>query len=269
MGAYLIRRLLFSVAALFAVITLVFFVARLSPQDPVMEYLRLNATAQGQINMADYARMRHELGLDRPLPVQYFAYVDQLLHGDLGTSITQRGRSVASILRAGIPISLEVAGLGLLIQFGLGTTFGVIAASRQNGRFDRVSMGLAIWMGAVPQLVVGALLVVIFGVRLHWLPIHGWGTPKHWIMPVITLAVTGTAAFARIGRATTLEQFNQEFVRTARAKGLSEKRVLFVHVLRNALIPIVTFLGPSVAFVITGNFVVETLFGIPGVAYYA
>lgn len=269
MLGYIVRRVLFSVVTLFGIITVVFFVARLSPQDPVMEILQLNQTSQGTVDPVAYARMKHQLGLDRPLAVQYISYLGDLLHGDLGVSIVQRNETVSSILLRGIPVSLEVALTGLALQFLIGSSTGIWAAARQNQGFDRTAMGLAIWLGSIPQLVLGSVFMVVLGVKLHWLPIHGWGGFHYWIMPVATLAITGVAAYARFGRAATLEQINQDFVRTAKAKGLSESRVLFRHVLRNALIPILTFVGPSLAFIITGNFVVETLFGIPGVAYYA
>ena len=269
MLGYVIRRVFFGVIVLLGIITLVFFVARASPQDPVSAVLRQNATARGQVDPVEYARMRHQLGLDRPLVVQYLDYVKGLAHGDLGVSIVQRNRTVSDILVRGIPASAEVALTGLGLQFLIGSLIGIWAAARQNRAFDRVSMAAAIWFGAIPQLVIGILLIVVFGVKLRWLPIHGWGTWRHWVMPIATLTITGVAAFARFGRASMLEQINQDYARTARAKGLSERRVLFGHVLRNALIPIITFVGPSVAFVITGNFIVETLFGVPGIAYYS
>lgn len=269
MLAYVVRRILFSIVTLFGIITMVFFVARLSPQDPVMEMLQLNQTAQGQVDPVAYARMQHQLGLDRPIWRQYLSYLGDLAHGDLGVSIVQKGQPVSSIIFRGVPVSLEVALTGLALQFSVGSIVGIWAAARQNRAFDRTAMGATIWLGAIPQLVLGSVFMVVFGVKLQWLPIHGWGGFRHWIMPVATLAITGIAAYARFGRASTLEQINQDFVRTAKAKGLTESRILFRHVLRNALIPILTFVGPSLAFIVTGNFVVETLFGIPGVAYYA
>lgn len=269
MLGYTVRRLLFSVVVLLGIITVVFFVARLSPQDPVLAVLRMNATARGQVDPEEYARMQHQLGLDRPLVVQYLDYIRDLARGDLGESIVQSNRPVSDILFQGIPVSAKVAVVGLALQFIIGSVVGIWAAARQNRAFDRTSMAIAIWLGSIPQLVIGILLIVIFGVKLNWLPIHGWDSWKHWILPITTLTVTGVAAFARFGRASTLEQINQDFVRTAKAKGLSERRVLFGHVLRNALIPIVTFVGPSFAFVLTGNFIVETMFGIPGVAFYS
>jgi ABC-type dipeptide/oligopeptide/nickel transport system permease component len=266
---YIIQRLIFSFIVLFGIITVVFFVARLSPQDPVLALLRMNATARGQVDPADYERMQRQLGLDRPLVVQYFDYVGDLARGDLGVSIVQKDRPVSEILLQGVPVSAKVALFGLGLQVTIGSVVGIYAAANQNRGFDRTSMAIAIWLGAIPQLVIGILLIVVFGVKLGWLPIHGWGGPKHWLLPIVTLTVTGIAAYARFGRAATLEQINQDFARTARAKGLGERRVLFGHVLRNAMIPILTFVGPSLAFILTGNFIVETLFGIPGVAYYS
>jgi ABC-type dipeptide/oligopeptide/nickel transport system permease component len=253
---YLVRRIGFSVLVLYGIITLVFFVARLSPQDPVLAILRLNATSHGQVDPVEYARVRHQLGLDEPLLVQYLRYLTNLAHGNLGDSIMQH-RSVMDILVKGVPVSLQLSLAGLVLQVVIGTVIGVWAAAHQNRRFDRLAMGLAIWFGAIPQLVVGVVLMVVFGVKLRWL------------MPLITLTVTGVASYARFSRAATLEQINQDFARTARAKGLTQRRVLFGHVLRNAMIPILTFVGPSLAFIITGNFIIETMFGIPGVAYYA
>jgi len=269
MLGYLIRRIFFSLLVLIGIVTVVFFVARASPQDPVMAVLRQNATARGQVDPVEYQRTRHQLGLDRPLVVQYFDYIGNLARGDLGESIVQRNRDVSDILGRGVPISAQVALFGLALQFVIGSFVGVWAAARQNRAFDRASMGIAVWLGALPQLVIGIVLIVVFGIKLDWLPIHGWGTWQHWLLPITTLTVTGVAAYARFSRASVLEQINQDFVRTAKAKGLSESRVMFGHVLRNALIPIITFVGPSLAFVITGNFVVETLFGVPGVAFYA
>jgi ABC-type dipeptide/oligopeptide/nickel transport system permease component len=264
---YLIRRLLYSCAVLFGVLVLIFVTIRLSPQDPVMDALR-RSRSQGNINPEEYEEMRQRMGLDRPIAVQFVDYVGDVLHGDFGDSYIQR-RPVSEILAKGIPVSMKVGLVALGIQIVLGGLIGVFAAAKQNSLYDRTSMATAIWLGSIPQLVVGIFLIVIFGVQLRWLPIRGWGTLEGWILPLATLSLYGIAQFARFDRAAILEQMRQDFVRTARAKGLSERRVLVGHVLRNALIPIITFIGPSVAFLMVGNFVVETMFGIPGIAYYS
>ncbi len=269
MLAYIIRRVLYSVLVIFGVLFTVFTVARLSPVDPVKYVLQQSGRNVGDVDPVEYANMRHQLGLDRPIVVQFVAYVGDVLRGDFGKSIIQRGRNVSDIMGRGIPVSLHLALMGLGLQFVLGNLLGIVAAARQNSLFDRLAMGTAIVAGSVPQLVWGVVFIVIFAVQLRWLPIRGWETPRHWILPTLTIAIAGLAAYARFGRAVVLEQMRQDFVRTARAKGLAESRVLFRHVLRNALVPIVTFVGPSFAFLVTGNFVVETMFGVPGVAFYA
>lgn len=269
MLAYIIRRLLYSIVVIIGVLFTVFAVARLSPVDPVKYVLQQTGRNIGDVDPVEYAKMRHQLGLDRPIPVQFADYVVGVLHGDFGKSIVNQGRSVTDILGRGIPVSLQLAFMGLGLQFLLGNLLGILAAARQNSVFDRLTMGLAIVAGAVPQLVWGVVFIVVFAVQLRWLPIRGWGSPKHWVLPTLTIAISGLAAYARFGRAAVLEQVRQDFVRTARAKGLQERQVLFRHILRNALVPIVTFVGPSFAFLVTGNFVVETMFGVPGVAFYA
>jgi len=269
MVGYILRRLLYSFAVLLGVLMLVFVTIRLSPQDPVKDMLRRSRSAQGNINPVEYEKLQRQMGLDRPLPVQFVDYLGDIARGDFGESYVQRGRSVNEILRRGIPVSLQIGLLSLGIQIALGGLVGITAAARQNSLFDRTAMAIAIWLGSIPQLVVGIFLIVFFGVQLGWLPIRGWGTAQGFILPLATLSLYGIGQFARFDRAAVLEQMRQDFVRTARAKGLDERHILFRHVLRNALIPIVTFVGPSIAFLIVGNFVVETMFGIPGIAYYA
>ncbi len=269
MIVYLIRRILYSILVIVGVVFLVFTVARLSPVDPVKYVLQQSGRNVGDVDPVEYANMRRQLGLDRPILVQFGDYLGHVARGDFGQSIVNRGRSVNEILGRGVPVSLQLALMGLGLQFVFGNLLGLAAAARQNSWFDRIAMGIAIVIGSVPQLVWGVIFIVVFAVQLRWLPIRGWDTPKHWILPTLTVAIAGLASYARFGRAAMLEQTRQDFVRTARAKGLGERRVLLGHVLRNALIPIITFVGPSFAFLVTGNFVVETMFGVPGVAFYA
>lgn len=269
MLVYVLRRVLYSLIVIFGVLFTVFAVARLTPVDPVKYVLLQSGRTPGSIDPVQYAQMRHQLGLDKPILVQFVLYVGDILHGDFGTSIINQGRTVGDIMGRGIPVSAELALMGLALQFIVGNLLGILAAARQGSLFDRVVMSTAIVAGSVPQLVWGVVFIVIFAVQLRWLPIRGWDHPQNWILPVLTIGISGIAAYARFGRAAVLEQSRQDFVRTARAKGLQERGVLFRHILRNALVPIVTFAGPSFAFLITGNFVVETMFGVPGVAYYA
>lgn len=269
MFVYVIRRVLSSIVVTVGVFLTVFVLVRLTPLDPVRYLLQQSGRNAGFIDPVEYAALRHQLGLDQPVQVQFVSYVNGVLHGDFGMSIINPGRRVSDILARGIPVSLHLSLMGLGLQFILGNLFGIFAAAHRNSLFDRLGLSIAILAGAVPQLVWGAVLIIIFGVQLRWLPIRGWDTPQHWILPTLTLAVSGIADYARFGRAATLEQIRKNYVRTARAKGVHENRVLLHHVLRNSLIPIITFVGPSFAFVIAGNFVVETMFGVPGVAFYA
>ena len=269
MIAYLIRRILYSIIVILCVLFLVFAVARLSPVDPVKYVLQQSGRNVGDVNPVEYANMRHQLGLDKPILVQFGIYVVQVLHGDFGESIINRGRSVSDIMGRGIPVSLQLALMGLVLQFVFGNLLGMLAAARHNSRFDRIAMGLAVVAGSIPQLVWGVIFIIVFAIQLRWLPIRGWNGPKYWILPTLTIAIAGLANYGRFGRAAILEQVQQDFTRTARAKGLREREVLFRHVLRNALVPILTFVGPSFAALIVGNFVVETMYGVPGVAYYA
>ena len=269
MLAYVIRRILYNLLILFGITFAVFAVARLSPIDPVKYVLQQSGRAVGDVDPVEYARVRHQLGLDRPIVVQFVDYVGDLARGDLGVSIVNQGRRVSDILGRGVPVSLQLSSMALAVQFLVGTLLGTLAASRQNSLFDRAVMGTSIVAGSVLALVWGVILLVPFGVTLRWFPIRGWDSPRHWVLPVLSIAASGIAVYARFGRGAVLEQIRQDFVRTAHAKGLDGHRVLFGHVLRNALVPIVTFVGPAFAATLFGNFVIETMFGVPGVAYYA
>ena len=269
MLAYVIRRILYNLLILFGIIFVVFAIARLSPIDPVKYVLQQSGRAVGDVDPVEYARMRNQLGLDRPILVQFVDYVGDLLRGDLGVSIVNQGRKVSDILGQGLPVSLQLSAMALAVQFVVGTVLGTVAASRQNSLFDRLVMGSSVVAGSIPALVWGVLLLVPFAVTLRWFPIRGWDTPRHWVLPVLSLAAAGIATYARFGRGAVLEQIRQDFVRTAHAKGLNANQVLFGHVLRNAMVPIVTFVGPAFAATIFGNFVIETMFSIPGIAFYA
>ncbi len=269
MLAYVIRRILYNLLILFGIIFVVFAIARLSPIDPVKYVLQQSGRAVGDVDPVEYARMRTQLGLDRPILVQFVDYLGDLLRGDLGVSIVNQGRKVSDILGQGLPVSLQLSAMALAVQFVVGTVLGTLAASRQNSLFDRLVMGSSVVAGSIPALVWGVLLLVPFAVALRWFPIRGWDTPRHWVLPVLSLAASGIATYARFGRGAVLEQIRQDFVRTAHAKGLDANQVLFGHVLRNAMVPIVTFVGPAFAATIFGNFVIETMFSIPGIAFYA
>lgn len=269
MLTYVIQRLIHSIVVTFGVFLAVFVIVRLAPIDPVKYILRQSGRTTGIIDPIEYASMRHQLGLDQPMPLQFASYMNGVVRGDFGVSIINPGRRVSDILGRGIPVSLHLALMGLGLQFIFGNLLGILAAARQNGLFDRTAMSIAIVAGAVPPLVWGVLLIVVFALQLRWLPIRGWDTPMHWILPTLSVAIPGIAGYSRFARATVLEQISNDFVRTARSKGLLENQILFRHVLRNAMVPIVTFVGPNFAYLIAGNFVVETMFSVPGVAFYS
>jgi peptide/nickel transport system permease protein len=269
MLAYVIRRVLANFLILLGIIFVVFAVARVSPIDPVRYVLLQTGQSVGDVDQQEYEALREELGLNDPILVQFLAYLADLARGDLGDSIISQGRSVNEVLARGLPVSLQLAFLGLFGQAVIGSLIGIIAANKQDSLFDRTIMGVSIVMGSIPVLVWGVILIVPFGVALKWFPIYGWGGPIYWVLPVAALTLSGMSNYARFARAAVLDQLRQDFTRTAQAKGLTENRILFGHVLRNAMVPIVTFIAPSIAFVIYGNFIIETMFGIPGVAYYA
>jgi oligopeptide transport system permease protein len=225
-----------------------------------------------QLSSAVIANLNAKYGLNKPLYVQYGMYLWNVMHFDFGLSYQYEGRSVASLIAQGWPYTATLGALAfvLIVVFGVG--LGVIAALRQNSRLDYISMGFATVAASFPNFVIGAMMVVVFSVVLYrltggsfFLPSADFGLDDHLIMPVITLALLPTAYTARLTRASTLEVIRQDFVRTAWAKGLSERMVVIKHVLKNALIPVVTTLGPTFALLVTGSVITEQVFNIPGI----
>jgi oligopeptide transport system permease protein len=191
-----------------------------------------------------------------------------IVDGTLGPAIKVQGRSVEKLLAPALPVSAALGLLALVIATGLGLVLGIQAGLKPSSTADYASMGLAMVGISLPSFVIGAALIILFSLRLHWLPVAGWGGYRHLVMPATTLALPYAAYIARLARSGTIEVMQQDFVRTARAKGLSEVQIVLRHVLRGALLPVVSFLGPAAAGIMTGSFVVETLFGIPGVGQW-
>jgi len=191
-----------------------------------------------------------------------------VLAGDLGPALKVQGRSVAELLGPALPVSLALGGSALLLALVLGVGLGVRAGLRPNSASDHASMGLALLGISLPAFVIGAVLVIVFALRLGWLPVAGWGGFASAVLPSVTLALPHAAVIARLARAGTVETMRQDFVRTARAKGLPERLVVWKHALRPALLPVVSYLGPAAASILTGSFVVETLFGVPGMGQW-
>ena len=209
--------------------------------------------------------LNRKYGLDKPFFVQFGNFIWGAVRGDLGVSYMYQDRNVAQILAEGFP---ETATLGLsafLIALLIGMPFGMAAALKQNSTVDYVSVLFSTVFASIPGFVLGILLMIVFAVVLHWLPTGGWGSVRQVLMPAFALAALPAAYTARITRASMLEAMRQDYVRTARAKGLVERVVLMRHILRNALIPVVTIAGPELAFLISGSFIIESLFSIPGI----
>jgi len=268
-AAFIIRRLIFMVFILFGVMAVTFFLVRLAPGDPVRTVLGQHA---GDVDA--YRRLAHTMGYDLPLPQQFLNYVGGVLHGDLGTSVTQPGTSVTSIIGQGLPVTLELGGLATLVSLIFGIPLGVIAAVRHNRIIaDNFNMGVMMALYSLPPFVIIPVVWLVFGIALQGtifhLPVTGWHgitQPLYWIAPVFTFAAGLVGFFARSVRSFMLEELNRDYIRTARAKGLNERTVVYVHAMKNTLLPLASVLGPVVAYLVVGAFIIELLFSIPGIA---
>lgn len=278
---YVARRLLWAPLILLAVSFIAFMVTRFGPGDPI-------SVAQGQFRDPEaLARVRSELGLDKPFYEQYAIYMrDLVLHGDLGDSYRYRDRSVSELIFPRMWVSAQLGLIALVITFAVGIPVGILAALRQGTWADPTAISTFLFFQSVPVLVTIPLMLLIFVVRLDWLPTGGWGCPieigvlpadfecigvpsKRLIIPALALSLPGVAGVARLARATTLAVLGEDYVRTARAKGLREFTVVGRHVARNALLPLVTVVGISLVTLLEGAFFTETLLGINGIGRLA
>ena len=258
---FIISRLLQAIPVIFIVITATFFLVRAAPGGP----FDAEKVVLPEVKRALEAQYK----LDLPIHEQYFAYLSDLAQGELGPSFKYPGRSVNEILFSGLPVTAELGFYALLIALIIGVTAGVFASLKPNTRQDYIPMGLAMIGICMPSFLLGPLLVLVFGIYLEWLPISGWGSiPGDKILPSITLGAAYAAYVARLSRAGMLEILSQDYIRTARAKGLPEWLVVGKHALRGGLIPVVAFLGPAFAGLLAGSFVVETIFQIPGLGRF-
>jgi peptide/nickel transport system permease protein len=269
MAAYITRRLIWAVIILLLLTVVVFFSMRLLPGDPLMIYV-----AQSQIsNITPEAMeiMRHDYGLDRPIIVQYFSWLGNVLHGDLGKSIFLN-KSVGVLIGQRLPITAQIGITAFVVATVLGTLTGLMAGLRRGKLVDQFITPLAYVGITIPVFWLGIVLVYLFGVKLHWLPIGGYVSPfddfwlnaRQLVMPVICECVLGLASMSRQMRSSVLDVASQDYIRTAWAKGLSERIIVLRHMLKNSLIPIITLMGFAVGSIFGGSVLIETVFNIPG-----
>lgn len=293
MGQYLSRRVFWMILVLFCVSVVTFLLMRLVPGGPFNTERGVPAPIQ--------ANLERRYNLDAPLWEQYLDYVggvilpritdadfqrstqeDYLINVDLpflgegtalrwmnfGPSLTSRSRTVTSIIQDNLPVSVTLGLAALIVGVTIGVPAGVISGLRPNTAFDYFGMGIAILGVSVPSVILGPVLQYVFGVELGWFPVTGWGTPEHVVLPAFALGFAESALIARLTRASLMQVLREDYIRTARAKGLSERVVIGVHALKNAMIPVVTILGPLAAALLTGTFVIEIVFGIPGMGKF-
>ena len=261
MWRFIASRVLQAIPVILAVITITFFLVRMAPGGPFSS----DKAVSPQVQAALEAQYR----MDQPLPQQYFNYVRDLFQGDMGPSFRYPGRSVDELLLQGLPVTAELGLYALLIAIIIGILSGVLAALKPNSAQDYVPMSLAMIGICIPSFLLGPLLVLIFGIWFEWLPVSGWGNlPGDKILPSVTLGAMYAAYIARLSRSGMLEVMSQDYLRTARAKGLPEHRVVLKHGLRAGLLPVVSYLGPAFAGLLSGSFVVETIFQIPGLGRF-
>lgn len=256
-----LRRLLGLIPTLLMLVTVVFFLVRIAPGGPFDSEKALPPEIEANLN-AKYH-------LDEPLVQQYFRYLGQVLVLDFGPSFQYKDWTVNELIAEGFPVSLTVGGLAMLLAFLVGTVIGIGAALKQNSAVDYTTMGFAMLGISIPNFVVAPLLILVFAVYAGWLPAGGWdGSVARMVLPVVTLSLPLIAYIARLMRGSMIEVLHSNFIRTARAKGLPERRVILHHALKPALLPVISFMGPATAGLITGSVVIERIYAIPGLGSY-
>ena len=253
---YILKRILLAIVTIWAVATLTFFLMNMVPGGPFLSEKAISPQAT--------AALEAKYGLDKPLWQQYQTYMAGASHGDFGDSLKQRGRTVMDIITMKFPVSARVGGVSVLVALLLGVPLGCIAALKRGKFLDNLISVVSTCGIAVPSFVICTLLLYFFGVRLQILPTMGLTSWKHYVMPVMALAFYPTAYIMRLMRSSMLDVLGQDYMRTAKAKGLAGGKILFKHALRNAILPVITYVGPLLAYTVTGSFVVEKIFTIPG-----
>ena len=262
MAAYLARRLLQSVLILLGVSFITYVLLYVLPADPVRQIAGRSATAETVENI------RHELGLDRPFIVQYGRYLAGLVQGDLGRSYLQKSQ-VAELIASRLPATLLLMLGAILCELAIGLTFGILAALKRGTFLDQTLMMASFITVSAPQFVVSLLLLYVFAVKLGWFPIGGYGTFAHLVLPALTLGILGSGWYSRMMRSSMIEVLRADFIRTARAKGLTRARVVLGHALPNAILPVIAMIGIDIGIFMGGIVVVESVFGWPGIGQLA
>ena len=270
MTQYIFKRLLTIVPVMFLVSLFVFFIIHLTPGDPAVVMLGEQATPES------LAVLRHDLGLDQPLPVQYMTWLSQILRGDLGHSV-RTNQPVVEAVAERLPVTLELTLLAMLFSLIIAIPVGIISATRRNSASDLIATTVALFGVSMPNFFLAILLIFVFALNLRWLPPIGYtpmekdffGNLRGMILPAITLGGAATAIVARLTRSSLLEVLSQDYVRTARAKGLAQRAVIYKHALKNAMIPVLTIIGLQVGALLGGAFITESIFVLPGVGQLA
>lgn len=259
MARYILNRLVVSLITAWFLVTIVFFLVRLLPGDP---FLSEKVTPEIKQNMMEY------YGFDKPLHVQYITYISNLLKGDLGYSLRYRNRTVNEVIAQAFPYSADLGIRAVIFATIVGISLGIIAALNRNKPLDYLSMFIAIVGVSVPGFVLGPLLQYIFSIKLKLLPVAQWKGFAYTIMPTFALSLGSIALMARLMRASMLDVVNQDYIKTAKSKGLSPSQIVWRHQIRNAILPVITVLGPVTATLLTGTFVIEQIFAIPGLGKF-
>ena len=260
MITYIVRRILWIIPVLFTVSIITFILMHSVPGGPWDAEKRLPAGVQTRLN-AQY-------GLDQPLPVQYLQWAGGFVQGDLGPSYRSRDRRVNDIVADGLPTTIQLGIQAFILAVLVGIPLGIIAALGHNRWPDYLSTSISIVGISTPSFVLAILLIVLFSITLGWFPTGGWKGPSYWVLPTVALAGFPIAVIARYTRASMLEVTRKDYIRTAQSKGLRDGSVVTRHMIRNALIPVVTILGPTLAFLVTGSFIIETIFSVPGIGRF-
>ncbi len=258
MGKYIAKRLAIGVVTLFALATITFFLMHVIPGSPF-------AGETSKLPAAVKEKLIEKYGLDRPLGAQFAAYLKNAVTGDFGTSLNRKGKAVVDIIKTGLPATASLGMVAFVIAITVGVTLGTVAAFSKQRWVSGLVAFIATVGVSVPSFLLALLMMLLFGVVLHWLPIVGLGSWQHYIMPGIALALAPIAMISRLVRTNLMEVMRQDYMVLARSKGTSELMVILRHALKNALVPVITYAGPLIATLLTGSFVIETLFSVPGI----